>query len=128
MPEPSPAAPILVVDDDPAILSAVAEVLSLEGYQVETAGNGALALEQVDVRVPSLVLLDMRMPVVDGWSFSRAIHARGLHLPLVVMTAAHNAASWAREIEADGFLPKPFEIDELLAVVRHHVPPARGTA
>lgn len=128
MPEPSAAAPILVVDDDPAILSAVAEVLSLEGYAVETAANGALALEQVDARIPSLVLLDMRMPIVDGWSFARAIHERGLRLPTVVMTAAHNAAAWAREIEADGFLPKPFEIAELLAVVRRHAGPAPGAA
>lgn len=57
------------------------------------AAIGAQALKQVDARVPSLVILDMRMPVVDGWSFSRAIRERGLRLPTVVMTAAHNAAA-----------------------------------
>lgn len=121
---PDPAATILVIDDDPAILFAVAEVLRMEGYAVETAGNGAIGLERLHAAIPSLVLLDMRMPVVDGWAFARSVRARGMRVPTVVMTAAHDAAVWAHEIGADGYIPKPFQIDELLEVVRQHVGPA----
>ncbi len=61
----------------------------------------------------------MRMPVLDGWGFMRAVRERGLNLTVVVMTAAADARRWAREIDAQGVLAKPFELDDLLgAVVR----------
>jgi CheY-like chemotaxis protein len=106
--------PILVVDDDPSILATVCEILDLEGYPVETANNGAEALQSIARSRPSLVLLDMRMPVLDGWGFARELQERGIRLPILVMTAAQNARRWAEEIGADGFLPKPFEIPDLL--------------
>ena len=109
--------PILVVDDDPSILSTVSEILDLEGYPVETATNGAEALRAVEQSRPSLVLLDMRMPILDGWGFARALKERGLELPILVMTAAQNARRWAEEIGADGHLAKPFEIPDLLDAV-----------
>src|SRR6266704_6351050 len=113
-----PERPILVVDDDPTILATVSEVLDMEGFAVMTATNGAEALVAVDQRVPSLVLLDMRMPVLDGWGFMRAVRERGLSLTVVVMTAAADARRWGREIGAEGVLAKPFELDELLAAVQ----------
>lgn len=109
--------PILVVDDDPGILSAVSDALSGEGYAVETAINGAAALDKLDTVSPGLILLDMRMPVMDGWKFASALRSRGLSVPILVMTAAANAAGWAREIEADGYLAKPFDVGDLLAQV-----------
>jgi two-component system, chemotaxis family, chemotaxis protein CheY len=112
-----PERPILVVDDDPTILVTVCEALDLEGFPVVTATNGAEALEAVDRDDPSLVLLDMRMPVLDGWGFMGAVRERGLNLSVVVMTAAADARRWAREIGAQGVLPKPFELDELLSAV-----------
>jgi two-component system, chemotaxis family, chemotaxis protein CheY len=112
-----PERPILVVDDDPTILVTVCEALDLEGFPVVTATNGAEALEAVDRDDPSLVLLDMRMPVLDGWGFMGAVRERGLSLSVVVMTAAADARRWAREIGAQGVLPKPFELDELLSAV-----------
>ena len=116
-------APILVVDDDPTILATVSEALDFEGFRVMTATNGAEALELVDRNWPSLVLLDMRMPVLDGWGFMRAVRERGLNLTVVVMTAAADARRWAREIDAQGVLAKPFELDDLLgAVVRLRAP------
>ena len=116
-------APILVVDDDPTILATVSEALDFEGFPVMTATNGAEALELVDRNWPSLVLLDMRMPVLDGWGFMRAVRERGLNLTVVVMTAAADARRWAREIDAQGVLAKPFELDDLLgAVVRLRAP------
>ncbi len=110
-------APILVVDDDPSIRAVVAEILDFEGYPVETAVDGATALRAVERRRPALVLLDMRMPVLDGWGFARTLAERGVRLPIVVMTAAQDAKRWADEIGAQGYLAKPFEMPDLLAVV-----------
>lgn len=109
--------PILVVDDDPSILMTVSEILDLEGYAVETAENGAEALRAVERTSPSLVLLDMRMPVLDGWSFARELGERGLKLPILVMTAAQSARDWADEIGAEGYLAKPFDLFDLLTAV-----------
>jgi CheY-like chemotaxis protein len=110
--------PILVVDDDPTILATVSETLDLEGYPVLTATNGAEALDAVERARPSVVLLDMRMPVLDGWGFMRAARERGLGLTVVVMTAAADARRWANEIGAQAVLAKPFELDDLLEAVQ----------
>jgi two-component system chemotaxis response regulator CheY len=107
-----------VVDDDPAIRSTVADILGLEGYAVATAENGEEALRLVDLLQPSVVLLDMRMPVLDGWGFAREIHARGITVPILVMTAAPNARRWAEEIGAHSFIAKPFDLDDLLDAVQ----------
>jgi two-component system, chemotaxis family, chemotaxis protein CheY len=115
--------PILVVDDDPTILAAVSEALDLEGFPVVTATNGAEALVVVDRERPSLVLLDMRMPVLDGWGFMHAIRERGVDITVVVMTAAADARRWGREIGAQGVLAKPFELDDLVGAVRRLRPP-----
>jgi CheY-like chemotaxis protein len=109
--------PILVVDDDPTILATVSEALDLEGFPVVTATNGAEALDEVTRHRPSLVLLDMRMPVLDGWGFMHAIRERGISLTVVVMTAAADARRWGREIGAQAVLSKPFELDELVGAV-----------
>ena len=109
--------PILVIDDDPSILTTISEVLDLEGYPVQTATNGAEALRAVERARPSLILLDMRMPVLDGWGFARALQERGVKLPILVMTAAQNARRWAEEIGADGHIAKPFDLPDLLDAV-----------
>jgi urea transport system substrate-binding protein len=118
--------PILVVDDDESILRVVAEILDFEGYPVKTAADGAAALRAVEQARPSLVLLDMRMPVVDGWGFAQRLRERGVQLPIVVMTAAQDARRWAEEIGAAGYLAKPFELPELLDVVERLRPGAAG--
>ncbi len=120
--------PVLVVDDDPTILATVAETLDLEGYPVVTATNGAEALEAYERTAPSLVLLDMRMPVLDGWGFVRAVRARGLSPVVVVMTATADARRWASEIGAHGVLPKPFDLDDLIAEVQRLRPGPPGAA
>ena len=108
---------ILVVDDDPAIRTVVAEVLADEGYAIRTASNGEEALRTIDEATPALVLLDMRMPVMDGWGFASALRDRGFDLPILVMTAAQDAAQWAREVGAVGALAKPFDLNDLLDIV-----------
>jgi CheY-like chemotaxis protein len=115
---------VLVVEDQRDIREFVAFVLETEGYRVSTADNGAVALEQVAREHVDVVLLDMRMPVMDGWAFAQAYRERpGPHAPIVVLTAAQDAASRAAQIQADDYLGKPFELDDLLKMVARY---ARG--
>jgi two-component system, chemotaxis family, chemotaxis protein CheY len=116
----SDGGPVLVVDDDASIRDAVRDVLESAGIAVETAANGADALEKVSRHRPRLVLLDMRMPVLDGWAFASALQERGLALPVVVMTAAADAGRWADEIGAIGVVAKPFGVAELVSVVHRY--------
>ncbi|HOG48286.1 MAG TPA: response regulator [Anaerolineae bacterium] len=109
---------ILIVDDDESILDFVCEAVADEGHEALTATDGAIALDLTRTQPPDLILLDMRMPIVDGWAFAEAYQARpGPHAPLVVMTAARDAADIANDIHAAGYLAKPFALDDLLAVV-----------
>ena len=113
---------ILIVEDDKDILFAVGSFLESEGYEVKTAENGVEALKSLqDFGIPSLILLDMKMPVMDGWQFAAEFNARHDHsAPTVVMTAAADAAQRAREIRADAFVGKPFSLDNLLATIKKH--------
>ena len=112
--------PVLVVDDDPSIRETVRDVLEEQGYPVVTAADGGEALARAGELTPRLVLLDMRMPGVDGWQFARALRARGISPPVVVMTAAADAGRWAAEIGAIGVVSKPFAITELIGAVERY--------
>ncbi len=113
---------VLVVDDEADILGIVGEVLSLEGFLVHTASNGLEALQQIRREQPGLVLLDMRMPVMDGWQFATQLRSQySTRVPVLVMTAAKDARARAREIEAEGYISKPFDIDDLVEKVRRHM-------
>jgi CheY-like chemotaxis protein len=112
---------VLVVEDDESIRELVDLVLSGAGYEVVTAQNGAVALQVVGGVRPDLILLDMRMTVMDGWEFARRYRSSPEpHAPIVVLTAARDAAERAAEIHANGYLGKPFGVDELLALVDDH--------
>jgi two-component system, chemotaxis family, chemotaxis protein CheY len=113
----TPEHPILVVDDEPTIREMVAEVLESEGYAVMTAANGSEALGVVSEYPPSLVILDLWMPVLDGPGFARELDARGLDVPIVVMTASYLAKPIAGDIGARYVLRKPFELSDLLDAV-----------
>lgn len=110
---------VLVVDDDEAIGEFVDWVLTDEGHEVSRAGNGADALQLLRVMVPDVILLDMRMPVMDGWQFADAYRNGDYQqAPIVVVTAARDATERANEIRADGYLGKPFDIDDLLDTIK----------
>ena len=109
---------VLVVDDDTSILDTVSAILSGEGYDVVSAASGEEALAAVARKEPAVILLDMRMPVMDGWAVAKALRSRGLRVPIVVMTAAESAKRWADEVGAEGYLAKPFGLDELLTIVQ----------
>ena len=112
---------ILVVDDDTSIRSFVEMALDSVGYAVSTAGNGAEALTVTNEVQPELILLDMRMPIMDGWTFAEKYREQaGPHAPIVVITAATDAGQRAAEIDADGFLGKPFDLDDLLKLVSRY--------
>jgi CheY-like chemotaxis protein len=121
----SHAGPILVVEDDEGIRSTILDLLKYSGYPVVTAEDGASALELVARGPVGLILLDLKMPVMDGWAFVRAYRRQAVQpAPIVVITAAPDAARWAAEIEATAHLAKPFELADLLAVVERYAAPA----
>lgn len=111
---------VLVVDDDPSILDTVTSILSAEGFAVVAASGGEQAIGLLSSWHPTLVLLDMRMPLVDGWAVARRMRESGLRIPIVVMTAAESAKKWADEIGAAGHLAKPFVLDDLITIVERH--------
>ena len=113
---------VLVVDDDPDILDALSEILEVEGYEVQRARNGREALQRLEQAPPDLVLLDLMMPVMDGWEFARSLNPDA-RPPIIVLSADRNVSVKAQEIGALGWLAKPFELSELLAVVRRAIPP-----
>jgi CheY-like chemotaxis protein len=108
---------VLVVDDEPLIRATVCEMLDMAGYHAISAANGAEALTLLVASSMDIVLLDMRMPVLDGWGFAREVRERGIDVKIIVMTAARDAQAWATEIAAYGSLPKPFRMDDLLSAI-----------
>lgn len=127
MPADTPT--VLVVDDDPDLLDLVCIVLEQEGYQVVRASDGAAALEEAAHRRPDLILLDLKMPVMDGTRFARLFRERhGTGTPIVVFTAADDPRKRAADIDAAGVLPKPFSYDALVATVDGLLRPERPRA
>lgn len=116
------AGTVLVVDDDQDLLDLVSFVLEDAGYEVATATDGRLGLAAVAVAMPGLILLDMKMPVMNGWQFAEAFRAAyDQATPIVVLTAADDAKRRAEEIGAVGWIGKPFDLDELIAAVARHI-------
>ncbi len=114
--------PILVVDDDQDVRTLMQLVLEDEGYAVVTAEHGLAALDAVHRYHPRLILLDLRMPVMDGWQFARAYRALpGRHAPIIVVTAGRDGREKVAEAAADAYIAKPFNVDHLVQVVAAHV-------
>ncbi|MBA3944620.1 MAG: response regulator [Herpetosiphonaceae bacterium] len=116
----------MVIDDDPSILITVAEILRFEGYEVATATNGADGLRILEQIQPTLLLLDMRMPVLDGWGFTQTLRERGITLPVLIMTAAQDARRWAEEVNAAGYVAKPFQLLDLIEAVEQFQEPPQS--
>lgn len=110
---------ILLVDDDLNLLSALSRRLLREGYDVRTAPSGAAALKALDVGWPSLVVVDLMMPSMDGFELSRRIK-RIADLPIIILSAvdASEAKVSALELYAEDYVTKPFDPDELVARVQ----------
>src|SRR5215472_19275166 len=110
---------ILVADDDPQLLQLITRNLEWEGYAVVTVRDGQQALEQVQEHTPDLVLLDVRMPELDGFQVCQRVRECS-GVPIIFMTALGLDQDRVRGLDlgADDYLTKPFGVDELLARVR----------
>jgi CheY-like chemotaxis protein len=109
---------VLVIDDDDDLAEVVRQVLRDSGYSVATVRHGAAALELMSHISPDLILLDLTMPIMDGWSFVGQYRRSGKSSArIVLLTGNPNAPEIARNLGADGYLNKPFEIDDLIGVV-----------
>ncbi|HLL76918.1 MAG TPA: response regulator transcription factor [Pyrinomonadaceae bacterium] len=122
---------LLVVDDEPNLLRAVAACLRAEGFDVMTARSGAEALVRVAEGVPDLVVSDIRMPGMDGYQLARQLRAspRTALTPVVFLTAKDETADRIEGFRSgvDAYLVKPFEPDELVAVIRNILDRVRRT-
>jgi DNA-binding response OmpR family regulator len=119
---------LLLVEDDAAIRRVLADLLTDEGYAVLEAGDGTAALRLLgDHRPPvdgiCLVILDMMLPRVSGLEVLRALAALGKYTPVVAMSADYQQLRRATDAGADDTLPKPFNVDDLLAVVERNCSP-----
>ena len=114
---------VLVVDDDPAIRGVVADALRDEGYAVDIAAHGREALEAMRVRRPATIVLDLMMPVMDGFSFMQACHLEQLcdDVPIVVISAVADALQRVLEVPVHACIAKPFDLDDLIRTVARFV-------
>ena len=116
----SPIGPILVVDDDPDSRTMLAIALEFEGHTVTTAESGLQALRVAQQHRPSLILLDLMMPVMDGEEFRRQqLKIRSIRkIPIVVVSARHDASQIAGKLKAVGCIGKPVDFDALSVLIR----------
>jgi len=110
---------VLLVDDDRDVLEAERQVLAASGFRVIAARDGREALRALDAGPPpSVIVLDIQMPGVDGPTFARALRERLQHVPLVVLTGAADPRREADRCNAEAYLRKPFEAEQLVETVR----------
>ncbi|MBA2247418.1 MAG: response regulator transcription factor [Chloroflexia bacterium] len=125
VPTPSAQARLLVVEDEPSISGFVRRGLIFEGFDVEIAANGRVALEVIRDRLPDLVILDLMLPEIDGLEVARRVRAAEdvdgrERMPILMLTARDLVVDRVSglDVGADDYLIKPFDFDELLARVR----------
>jgi len=124
---------VLLVEDDHNIREALLDALAAEGYRVHCASNGREALSALQSCTPRVILLDLMMPVMDGWQF-RTEQQRDpsiARIPVVVISADHRVKDKISNLAVDEFLAKPFELETLLLTVDRYCagdPPAAGPA
>jgi DNA-binding response OmpR family regulator len=117
---------ILAVDDDPAILDVVAQVLADEGYDVLTADGGRAAVKLAREHLPKLILLDLMMPEMNGWQVVAELRAspQTRSIPVLLLSARRDTALMANDLGVNSYLEKPFDLDELLARVQRLLAPS----
>lgn len=111
---------ILIVEDDPAVREALERALGFEGYEIETARDGAVALSMLRNHSYDLIVLDVMMPHLDGLETCRRIRAGGDDVPILMLTARTAVDDRVEGLDAgaDDYVAKPFALDELLARIR----------
>jgi DNA-binding response OmpR family regulator len=116
---------VLVVDDDPAIRGLVADALRGEGYAVDLAAHGREALDALRARRPATIVLDLMMPVMDGFSFIEACQREHLcaDVPIVVISAVQDALKRIEQVNINACIAKPFDLDDLVRTVGLYASP-----
>lgn len=112
---------LLVVEDDPPIRAVLVEVLSDEGYQVQAVTDGTQALDALRCWIPDLILTDLMMPGMDGWTFRerlRRLDPPINRVPIVVVSGVTDLKEQARALGARAAIAKPFDLDEVVRTVR----------
>ncbi|MNJ57797.1 Heme response regulator HssR [compost metagenome] len=111
---------VLVVEDDAHMLEMILFVLSHEGYRVWGAVNGQEALAEMESSPADLVVLDVMMPVMDGWGLCRELRLLNPELPIIMITAKHETSQKVKGfgLGADDYLVKPFDLQELVVRVK----------
>lgn len=111
---------LLVVEDEPELAETLRKVLVEAGFAVDAAADGEEALWRAEAAQYDVVVLDLMIPVVDGWEVVRRLRARGSRVPILVLTARDATTDKVRALDsgADDYLTKPFSLAELLARVR----------
>jgi CheY-like chemotaxis protein len=104
---------VLVVEDEPALRRMLTFTLRDAGFDVRTAANGRAGLEDVSLKEPDVVVLDLEMPVMDGRTFFRVFREQGHHAPVLILSA-YGARRAARELHAEAAVQKPFRADDLI--------------
>lgn len=104
---------VLVVDDDPDIRDLLVSVLLDDGYEAKSARNGREALAVLEGWQADVVILDLMMPVMDGWTFAEQMQQRWT-IPIIVLSAATDLKRHAERLKAAAVVPKPFDLDTLL--------------
>lgn len=122
------SARILIADDDRAIRDALTRALTLEGYDVVQAHDGAQALTAIEQHKPDVAVLDVMMPNVDGLTVCRVLRAERNRVPVLMLTARTETSDRVAGLDAgaDDYLAKPFELEELLARIRALLRRVRG--
>jgi two-component system, chemotaxis family, chemotaxis protein CheY len=125
MPPTRHSQPVLVVEDDVDSRIMLATILTMQGYEVLTASNGAEGLEMAQRHAPCVILLDLMMPVMDGEQFRAAqLGDEALrHIPVVVLTARHDGLATAERLRADSCILKPLNVRQVLSEVAAHCLP-----
>jgi two-component system, chemotaxis family, chemotaxis protein CheY len=119
MTRPAAHCPVLIVEDDADLREMMAQLLTLEGYETATVANGREALEYLHNAVaPNVILLDLMMPIMDGWEFHRRLEADPEIPPVPVIVLSALDQGRAKNIHAAAFLKKPLDFDRLLDLVR----------
>ena len=113
-------AALLLVDDDAPIRRMLERTLTAEGYDVVAAADGGAALAAVERSLPDAIVLDVSMPGMDGLAVTRRLRAKGLRVPILLLTARDAVHERVAGLDAgaDDYLVKPFDVDELSARVR----------
>lgn len=116
---------ILVIDDDPDLLDAHQSILERAGYRVLTAPDGGTGLRLALDHLPDLILLDLLMPVRNGFLVLEAVREQSRAGPRIVMLTGNGAEAhrdWAAFLGADEYLEKPITLEQLLTIVRRYCP------